>query len=346
MNYDLYELNRLKESPEIEPFFNDISKNDAAAAFYNTSHLPERAGSLYRCEYALSLLNDKAKVLESVSGSLARGATIEGSSVDIVNSWFDGHRSGLKDKYQAYFNSHSKVASSFIVGPSNFPIARNEKLSQYADNHYAAINEFRKKSIKRILRELMPHGDGNIIRTDDPKASTKINSRVEELEKQRTYMKLVNKVVRKYYKGTDTPVSNSEVYSNCITALAKENVSKSEAIKFLIPNNMGYVCPFEHYTLTNLGANIRRLKKRVNEVRQVQATTINDVFDNGIEVTISNDQKIVIVFSFKPDDQTRVKLKSCSFKWSRTRVAWVRKLTANAFYAYKNDIKPILEALT
>jgi len=45
----------LADNPNIAPFFNDIDKEIAARAFYNTSHRPEVRGASLRAEYAKSL---------------------------------------------------------------------------------------------------------------------------------------------------------------------------------------------------------------------------------------------------------------------------------------------------
>lgn len=334
---NIYDKNRLEESPEIKPYFHDISPDIAAQAYHATSHFPERAGSLIRSDYAKMLLDDKKSVINSVNQAKLKGADIDSAYIIRIESWFIEHRKGLKAKFITYLHSHANVASSFICGPANFPVARNQKRSQWADNHYAAIGEFRKLSKKRILKQLLPFGDGSAIKTNDPKAVKKIDSKVEALEKQRDFMKLCNKTYRKFYKKGQKPEAGTDKYNDCVNALAEIGLKTD-----LTPDYMGESIPFRTWELSNLGANIRRLSKRANEVEQTQSTEINDTFPNGETAIISDDGKIVIEFGYKPDEDTRAVLKRHAFKWSRVRVAWVRKVTANALADYSRSIKPML----
>lgn len=339
------EKEMLERHPEIAPYFHDIDRHTSANAFNNTSHSPERRGAGLRASYALELLSDKNNVIAAVAAAQRRGAEIVDYHESILTVWFTGHRAGLKSKYLDYLYSHSRVASSFICGPANFPVARNRKRSDAADRKYEAIGEFRQLSIKRVLKELLPFGDGTSIKSNDPNASSKIQGKIESLETQRDHMKKVNAIVRKYYKH-GSPEVTPEQREQCRQELAALTGQPLAAVDTMLkPNYMGRVIPFEPYEFSNLGAEIRRLKTRTEEVEQIQSTTINDEFANGISVDLSDDQKICIHFGFKPDEATRTTLKRHAFKWSRARTAWVRKLTSNAQADYNNQIKPLLQAL-
>jgi len=337
-----YDQNRLNETPAIKQFFHDIPANIAENAYRNTSHFPERASSIIRADYAKDLLNDKQEILNTIHHAQKRGATIKECYLEQIEIWFQAHRQSVKQKYITYLHSHANVASSFICGPANFPVARMQKRGQWADNHYNNINTYRAFSKKQILKSLLPYGDGHEIKTNDPDANNKIKNKIDALEKQRDTMKAINKTVRKYYKRTDKPAPGDGKYEQCIEALAHYGYNQATTEKLIKPNYIGYVVPFEPYQLTNLGAEIRRLKQRNADVANVKQTEINDEFKNGETATISDDGKIVIHFGYKPDEKTRTKLKAHAFKWSRTRIAWVRKLTANARADYYNHIKPML----
>lgn len=343
--HETYENNRLEAHPEIAPYFNDINKETAARAYHGTSHSPERAGSIIRSDYALMLLEDKQSVVKSIERAMKHGATVPDDHTSSVDSWFESHRAGLKAKFLAYLSSHANVMSSFITGPANFPVSRMQKRSGWADTHYENIGKFRHTSKKQLLKALLPYGDGTAIRTDDPDAVVKIQSKLEQLEARRDTMKAANKAFRKYYKKGVVPAADDGVYDKCIAALVDIGLKDGTARLAIKPDFMGDCTPFTTYQLTNLGAEIRRQKERETEVGKTQSIEINDKFDNGIEVSISDDGKIIIEFGFKPDDETRAKLKSRAFKWSRNRVAWVRKLTLNAASAYNREIKPVLESI-
>jgi len=96
--------------------------------------------------------------------------------------------------------------------------------------------------------------------------------------------------------------------------------------------------------LTNNNANIKRLQGRIKQLEKARSIEIDDHFPKGEHAYISDDDKIVIEFGYKPDEATRKILKSNAFKWSSYRTAWVRKLTGNAAGSYNRYVKPILEA--
>lgn len=338
-----YDQNRLTECPEIEPFFYDISPEQAAAGYHATSHSPERAGSLVRHDYAISLLQDRKTALDALNRAIRNGAELSGDPEQLVDAWFPSHRAGLRSRYMAYISAHSNVASSFICGPANFPVARNQKRIDSADRRHDEIGEFRHKSLKRFLKSALPYGDGTSVQTNDPNAVKKLDTKQVQLEATRDMMKAANKAFRKFYKKTDRPEPGTDKYQACIAALVDCGLSELQAKKAIEPNFMGHCVPFESYQLTNINAQIKRLASRAEEVEQTQSAQIDDKFPNGETAYISEDGKIVIEFGYKPDEDTRAKLKSKAFKWSRSRVAWVRKATANALADYSSIIKPMLE---
>ncbi len=70
-------------------------------------------------------------------------------------------------------------------------------------------------------------------------------------------------------------------------------------------------------------------------------------FENGIQITVSNDRQLSINFWFKPDDETRRLLEKHAFEWcpKQDGLPWVRKLTSSAIFAYAQHVKPKIEML-
>lgn len=336
----------IQRIPQATEFLNDINQSLAELAFINTSFSPDKRAANVRVEYVEVLLKDKIIVLEEIGNALKRGAEVRTDFEVIVEEWFMSHREKLCSGYNSWLHAHAKVASSFVVGPANFPVERNQKLSGYADAKYLSIDEFRKKSIKKILKYILPYGDGFSIQTDDPRACDKIQNKIAELEKQREDKKAINKLIRAYFKNGSSEISpeNLEDFKNKLRT--EFNLDEEEIMYILKPDYFGKIRGFARFELQNLGANIKRYRKRITEVEKTNSKTIDDAFENGIKVTISDDQKICIHFGFKPSEEIRTLLKENSFKFSRNRNnAWVRKFTLNAAYSYKQYIKPKIELL-
>jgi len=157
-------------------------------------------------------------------------------------------------------------------------------------------------------------------------------------------MKAINKLIRKYFKDGCPDISPENLAEFKKLLHTEFNLNETQIADLLKPNYRGKIIGFERWELQNLGANINRYKKRITEVEKTNSKTIDDEFENGIKVTISDDQKICIYFGFKPSEEIRTLLKENSFKFSRNRNnAWVRKFTLNAAYSYEQFIKLKLE---
>lgn len=86
------------------------------------------------------------------------------------------------------------------------------------------------------------------------------------------------------------------------------------------------------YVLTNLGANIRRIKARIADLERAAAATptADREFQGGRIVENTEENRIQVVFDAKPDAETRGRLKSAGFRWSPRAGAWQRHLNNGA----------------
>ena len=338
-----YEKRRIAANPEIVPFYDDISAEFASRAYYATSHFPERGGAIARAGYAEGLLEDKRLVIEQLESAKANGGDVPDDYLEQVESWFESDlRPASKRAFESYLSAKGRTMSSFITGPANFPVARNQKRLDAADNRYQEYNETRAKVKKAFIKMLLPFGDGSAIMSDDPNAVPKLEAEIAKLETLQERMKLANKIIRAAFKkGVEKEAAKDDAVFSLM-----EQVKLSEAnARELVTEDRFQGMGFASYQLTNNNANIKRLKGRLKEVAMVKQVEINDEFENGISVTVSDDQKIVIDFGFKPSEEIRAVLKSNAFKWSRYRVAWVRKMTANAVRSYARSVKPMLAGI-
>lgn len=321
-----YDQRRLKESPQIEPFYNDIPAKIAESAYYNLSHSPERASSLIRSEYANTLICDKENLKKTVEVALSKGATVDNYWKQILDVWFCGYRLAMKNSYIKYLESLSRTASWFITGSSNFPTTRNEKRRRTSDLRYEEIKKIREKMLDSFIKTVLPHGDGSAIFSDDPKATEKILKKISLLEKSLDRMKLANLICRKHQKiKFDVGLCAAEISK-------KVGLKLEDAILLLKPSISGNIKPFDSYSISNANIEIKRLKKRLEDLEIIDDKKINikKDFGNGISIDLTEDSKIIISFPDRPTTGIIDSLKNNGFKWSRYRVAWVRKCTLNA----------------
>jgi hypothetical protein len=147
------------------------------------------------------------------------------------------------------------------------------------------------------------------ISSDDPEAVDKLRAELAKLEAAQEKMKQANTLVRK----------------NDRIGLASLGFSETRISQLFTPDFCGRI-GFPDYALTNNGANIKRIRKRIEELQSAPTDTTER--QEG-EVTIREDateNRVMLIFPGKPSDEVRAILKSSGFKWSPNRGAWVRFL--------------------
>ena len=93
---------------------------------------------------------------------------------------------------------------------------------------------------------------------------------------------------------------------------------------------MGGSVGIPSYKLTNLGAEIRRLEKRRNELSILKCSERSEWAENDIKIVEDPAiARIQLVFKSKPDEKIRTILKSNGFRWAPSEGAWQRQLNGN-----------------
>jgi hypothetical protein len=155
------------------------------------------------------------------------------------------------------------------------------------------------KRASEFARSALAAEKNQAISSDDPSACERLQERIDALTTRRAEMVCKNRAARK----AGTPV------------------------------------PHEAWELSNIGANIRRLTARFQELT-ARATLIADappeVEQQIGEVRVVHnlaDNRLQLFFPQKPDMQTREALRKNGFVWAPSVGAWQRKLNNAARYA-------------
>ena len=159
--------------------------------------------------------------------------------------------------------------------------------------------------------------------TDDPDASEKLADKVERLQARQDLMKAANRLARKGDRD----------------GLAEMGFASKLIDKLLTPGygqGYGEHLGFASWELTNNNANIRRLKKRLQDIEahaddETSTQTIGDIeiIDNV------EDNRVQIFFPGKPAPEVRQTLKSNGFRWAPSVGAWQRHRNAWALQIAK-----------
>lgn len=231
-----------------------------------------------------------------------------------IDSLLNTYARKLADNFNSGYAIDARVPSVLICGPANFPTRKKEKQNAARDRN---MEEYRK--IQELLDKIKSTGTGGIS-ADNPDAIPQLKEKLENLEELQETMKLVND----YYRQNGT-------LDRCpFLTLAQIDQLKSD-----MESNWHYgTAPYLPWQLSNNSSEIRRVKKRIEELEHKAETDyVGWEFDGGHVEVCKEDNRLRIYFDEKPDEDTRTELKSNGFKWSPKNSAWQRQITANAFHA-------------
>lgn len=156
------------------------------------------------------------------------------------------------------------------------------------------------------------------ISSDDPEAIEKLKAKLGKLEKVREEMKEANKLCR----GKDRAKAEARLME-----LGVKEEDRKEMLD-------GRLKGFPRWMLSNLTANIARLRERVETLERRAATPAPEgwAFDGG-EVEVNVDaNRVQVRFAERQGEEVTKKLKANGFRWSRWEGAWQRMLTPAAVH--------------
>lgn len=166
------------------------------------------------------------------------------------------------------------------------------------------------------------------ISSDDPEAVTKLEEQLAGLKKAHAQMLEVNVAYKAFKKDPAT-----------LDASTLPEPLK-QIVRTWVPRYSWERAPFVKFQLSNSGANIRRIEKRIAELRAVAAAPAWGPFvgPGWLCEEHKDDNRIVFKFREIPSPEIRALLRSRAFLWSPSRGLWVRKVTGNAKFAAEQII--------
>ena len=136
--------------------------------------------------------------------------------------------------------------------------------------------------------------------SDDENAIDQLKARIAELEKDRDENKRLNAWWRKHGTMRGCPGISEEAAAKIEADIARRSSFARQ--------------PAPAYSLTNLGANIRRLKQRIEEITRRNARTEAAQNAGGVVIEGSGDY-IRVTFAEKPEREILDALKAAGFRW-------------------------------
>jgi hypothetical protein len=287
----------------IADYATDIPESVAYAAHHGTSFVPERRAAQERNGYAETLQADRESLLKLADTDEKR-AMLEGE--------FARYREGYRRRTLAYLHSRSRLVSVMIAGPSRFPVDRMSKRGDVVHKRLGELIEFRKRALEAIRRKLCP--EPRPIMAGDSDAVERLQAEIDKAERLQCAMKQANEIIRRAPRYKPTPEKLAD-----LMALGLKKHRAYELFQPDFANRMG----FPDYALRNNGANIRRMKARLEQIRQAQATP--ETSTEGENARIEDcpaENRVRLFFPGKPDATIRDRLKSSGFRWAPSLGCW------------------------
>jgi len=234
---------------------------------------------------------------------------------DKIDRLLDTYARKLAANINKGFEIDAHVPSVMIAGGSNFPTAKKEKQNAARDRNMEEYSH-----IQELLVKMQSVGTGGIS-ADDPNAVEKLQEKLAKLEEKHDLGKKMNAYWRKHGTMTGCPGVSENI-------AAKINQDMEHAYSWMQKNGP--------YTTINTNAEIKRLKKRIEELSsRDEVESMSLTFDGGQVVHNANINRLQIFFDEKPNEELRTKLKKNGFKWAPTQNAWQRQFASNAIRGLK-----------
>ena len=237
-----------------------------------------------------------------------------------------------------YYNRESEIGtrcpSVLICGSGNFPTRKKEKqVEAWKKNH-----EFYKEKVEAVKEKLERlEFCQEIIKSSDDDAIEALEEKLRKRKENHEFMKNVNKALR---------IKDEEKKKNKLLELCKNDDKLAEELtKPDFCGRVGFT-----FDLQNNYQNIKRIEKRIRELKRLKAAAEEEKPENNIGVFeemnikyIENAEIMRIQFIFEgvPDVEIRKILKAHAFRWSPKNKAWQRQLTRNGEYAAKKVIEEL-----
>lgn len=289
----------------------DISFDDlwdrAVRAYEGTSFIPEvRAATAIR-EY-------ESLVIEDLK--------------NLPTEEHDDYVNRFKELVGVLFDRHSRVLSSMITGPANFPVKRNEKANSSFDRAVNEFNEWRAKYAKRSAKRI------------EAAKSPEERESEEWLGLKREIDFHVQTCVE-IDTGKNT-YSYRTAFTNSISGKIGRLANNGKAS--LVMKALAYIKEVQESDKTGLKKPLFTSRHKIWKFQEVCEQSIQRrtereghesveiPFDGGKVVKNFAEDRLQIFHDKKPDSNVILSLKRNGFKWSRFNGCWQRQLTSNAFY--------------
>ena len=241
---------------------------------------------------------------------------------DRIDHLVDLYARKLAENLNEGYRIASRVPSLLIAGGAGISGGKKQKQAEVGQR-----NNQKWQEIQGILEKIRSTGMGGIS-TDRENALELLEEKLRGRETRQEKMRSANAYYRKHgtLEGCEA-LSPSEIHSR---------------MKFM--EEMLQPKPYPTYSMANNSAEIRRLKKRIEELkRNREVGFCGWEFAGGRAETNQEYNRLQLFFDEKPSLEQRGLLRRTGFHWAASAGAWQRQLNWNAIRAAERleFVKPL-----
>ncbi|MDQ0510902.1 hypothetical protein [Ancylobacter amanitiformis] len=310
----------------------DLTVKQIEGTWDALSHFPDR-----RARMELGALAERLNAFAAhVVATIERGGNLDASAE--VERFAVRHVSMTRRAWAM----DSRCMSWFVVGPARFPVDRNRKRMDWAENAFRALGEHVKAARASVERTAFPHGaPGEPIRASNPDAPALIRAEIEKHRASHALMKAANAAIRSARgKDVDTKVQ---------AVVDATGWREATARRCVVPPQKWMGAGFAAYQLSGELAEIKRLEDRLATIeRNRERGTVEREHNTaaGRLRVVENGEaaRIQLFFDGKPAAEVRDTLKREGFRWAPSEGAWQRHLNNGGRYAVSRVVSALQPA--
>jgi hypothetical protein len=227
----------------------------------------------------------------------------------------------------AAFNRAAAISERFVMGQ---PILVGHHSEGRARRDQARMHDAMtrgvaaKRDADALARRAAGVGTAGVS-SDDPDAIAKLEAELAKERSAQDACKAINAAIRKHAKA------GPEAQRAALLALG---ISERVAASAMTPDDFGRLGVAD-YAIKNRGANIRRIEKRIAELRAKAAAPVREpITGPGYAIVEDRDaNRVQIRFDARPPAATVAALKARGFRWAPSENAWQRQASNGAWHA-------------
>lgn len=191
------------------------------------------------------------------------------------------------------------------------------------------------KEARDLERRAEAAASNRAISSDDPEAVVLLREKLSKVNKQREMAKSINGAIQKAKRAAAKGEAFDALARANLTALGLEDRHLEILLAPDCFGNLGVPA----YRMTNLGAEARRIEKRIEELTVKASAPVTPPELHGDIRIEESENRVRVIFPGKPSEDVRERLKSWGFKWAPSEGAWQRHASNQAWHAARAVVR-------